>query len=114
MPDNLPTVAMPTARDVETYLSSLGESHTTDEIQDALDAERSAQARVCRTPADNGQWPIDLAEALKRRTARNLSTRALPLGYQPLITDTGVGSIRLGWDIEIKRLEAPHRKMTLG
>jgi hypothetical protein len=85
-----------------------------DEIDGALFAERSAQARVCRVPNDAHDWPTDLAEALMRRVARNLAARGLPLGFQATVSDVGVGSIRIGWDVEIRRLESPFRKAPLG
>ena len=91
----------------------LGEDRD-EEIDGALYAERSAQARVCRVPSTDDEWPTDLAEALLRRVARNLAAKGLPLGYQATVSDVGVGSIRLGWDIEIRRLEAPFRKALIG
>lgn len=105
---------MPDVQAVRDYMGDLASSWSDDEISDALTAERASQARICLVPGDTDPWPADLAEALKRRVARNLSVRSLPLGYQATVTDVGVGSIRLGYDYEIQRLEAPLRRVVVG
>lgn len=108
---------MPSAADVRAYLAGAGASNswTDDEVADALLTERAAQARVCRVPADDGAWPADLAEALIRRVARNLSTRTLVLGYQTTVGADGTSfNTRVGWDNEIRRLEAPLRRLSVG
>lgn len=108
---------MPDVDACRDYLAGAGvrdDKWSDEEISQAILAERAAQARVCRTPADDAAWPADLAEALKRRVARSLSVRALPLGYQATVTDNGTGAIRLGLDYEIRRLEAPLRRLTVG
>lgn len=100
---------MPTADDVEDYLGAT--SYDSTEIEDALDAERAAQAARCRIGA---VYPPDLREALLRRVARNLAMRALPLGVQ-FGDGEGGDSTRLSQnDPEIRRLEGPHRKLVLG
>lgn len=97
--------------EVKAYLGESADGWTDDEITSALTAETLAQSRVCRVPAD---MPADLAEALKRRVARSLNVRALPLGYAVQVDDTGFGISRLGYDAEIRRLEAPWKKVTVG
>lgn len=58
-----------------------------------------------------GYLPSDLAEALKRRVARNLAMRSLPLGVQSdELGATRVGSV----DPEVRRLEGPYRRLAVG
>jgi hypothetical protein len=114
---------MPTAPDlaaVKAYLgTNSGESDA--DISAALAAEVVAQAAVVRFPADPAPpasplpYPADLAEALKRRVARNLAMKRLPLAVQQSMNEFGSSAIRLGsTDPEIRRLEAPHRKWVVG
>jgi hypothetical protein len=85
-----------------------------DEIQGAYDAELDAQANVCRIPVD-GSYPPALAEALGRRVAHNLALRALPLGVASTVSDMAVATTSVGGlDAEVRRLEAPYRKILLG
>lgn len=80
------------------------------EVQSALTAEAAAQRAMCRVPA---AYPADLAEALLRRVARNLALRMLPLAV--LRGDGEAGDTILpGRDPEVKRLEAPHRRLRMG
>ncbi|GAB3663487.1 hypothetical protein GCM10027596_26720 [Nocardioides korecus] len=107
LPDGVPPV-----EDVVEYL---GLPRATDDelegsvakIQSAYDAEIIAQGVKCRiTP-----YSSDLAEALYRRVKRNLAMRNVPLGVQ--MDETGgtrIGSI----DPEVRRLEAPYRKLVVG
>jgi hypothetical protein len=104
-------VPAPTAVEVTDYLGAT--SATEDEIADALAAEKADQANRCRVPADADPWPASLAQALKRRVARNLALRGLPIAV--LQGDAESGSTVLpGSDPEVKRFEAPHRKLALG
>jgi hypothetical protein len=106
---------MPTAPDrdaVKDYLGPLS-SFQDAEIDAELAAETTAQARVCRIPADPDPddpqpYPPDLAKALCRRVARALNMRAKPLGYEPGL-DGGLSYISAN-DSEIRRLEAPFRR----
>jgi hypothetical protein len=99
---------MPCARDVREYLESSGLSISWDrhEIERALEAEACAQGRVCRVPQSDDEWPDDLAQALLRRVARNFALRKLPLGIAASEIETRI----TGSDIEVRRLEAPHRR----
>src|SRR5690349_13523524 len=101
----------PTAGDVETYLGET--SYTTEEITAVLAAEKAAQAARCRVPADDATWPADLAEALKRRVARNLALRNLPLAQLEGDGDVGFITPRVV-DAEVRRLEGPWRKLVFG
>lgn len=99
---------MPTAEDVVEYMGET--SHTLDEVAGALAAEAAAQRSMCRVRA---VYPDDLREALLRRVARNLALREMPLAV--LRGDAEVGSlIPPGRDPEVRRLEAPHRKLVMG
>lgn len=96
----------PVLSDVLTYLGDeVVSAWGDDAIADALAAEEDAQAQVCFIEA---AFPDDLAEALKRRVARNLAMRPLPLGLQTSMSEAAVATIRIGSDSEIARLERPH------
>lgn len=101
---------MPTADDVAEYVGDSIASWTGEEILDALAAESAAQRSVCRVGA---AYPADLRQALLRRVVRNLAMRQLPLAV--LQGDAEGGSTVLpGRDPEVRRLEAPHRKLVVG
>ncbi|MEV4384388.1 hypothetical protein AB0J68_01465 [Micromonospora sp. NPDC049580] len=97
--------------DVPKVVNYLGQISATEEtVGEALEAETYAQARVCRVGA---VYPPDLREALFRRVARNLALRGIPLAV--LRGDAEVGSTVLpGRDPEVRRLEAPHRRLPIG
>lgn len=107
----------PTLDDVKAYLGS-DHSWTDAQLTSALLAETAAQARRCDVKVDWVEyWPYpdDLAEALFRRIAHNLAVRALPLGVQATVTDAAVANAYVGGtDAEVKRLEAPYRKLVVG
>lgn len=94
---------------VKAYLGSTSASDAT--ISDALAAEIAAQRSRCRIPV---AYPADLAQALKRRVARNLAARAVPLAVLTGV-DQGGGAVRIpALDAEVRRLEAPYRRLTVG
>jgi hypothetical protein len=104
----------PTEDDVTEYLGE-ETSWTDDDVFSAFEAEKAAQAAVCRLPGEADTWPADLVEALCRRVAHNLALRALPLGVQASIAEAAVATTRVGGtDAEVRRLEAPHRRVTVG
>lgn len=107
-------MAAPTAEDVQEYLGNT--PHSEDTIGTALASEKAAQKARCRVPADDAAWPADLVEALCRRVARNLELRALPLGIVPgSIDDPGSTATYVGGnDPEVRRLEAPWRRLVVG
>lgn len=111
---------MPVAPTLPAVKAYLGDDHSwsDDEVSAALAAETVAQARVVSFPAEDPltplPYPADLAEALYRRVARNLAMRAIPLGAQPTITEMGIGTFRPGQDPEVRRLEAPYRRLVVG
>lgn len=100
---------MPTIADLKTYMGT--NSFSDAELQDALDAESAAQRRTCRVPAD---YPADLAQALKRRCARNLNMRKVPLAVLRGDSGGGDATVLPGRDPEIRRLEAGWRKVVVG
>lgn len=94
---------------VKAYLdvASLGVAAPTDaQVADALATETAAQAKACEIGA---VYPADLAEALKRRVARNLAMRGIPLGLATASSEAAVAVTRVGDDPEVKRLEGPYR-----
>lgn len=98
---------MPILDDVTDYLGDT--SASTEEIQNALDAETEAQRMVTSSPA---RYPRDLREALLRRVAVNLAKRGIPLAV--LQGDAETGSLTIpGRDPEVRRLEAPYRKVVI-
>lgn len=105
-------MAVPTAEQVAEYLGDAG--YTAEQVGAALAAEKAAQARRCRVPADDALWPEDLAEALCRRVARNLAMRGLPLGLFASASEAAVMTTRVGWDVEISRFEAPYKRLVVG
>ena len=97
-----------TAPEVREYAGATIQQHTDPVVADAIKAETLAQSRVCKIPTE---VPDDLREALLRRVVRNLAMRALPLGVQA----DEMGGIRLGSnDPEVRRLEGPFRRRTVG
>ena len=94
---------------VKTYLGGTANLSESDaEIQAAMDAEYAAQAVRCRIDP----YTADLAEALKRRVARNLAARRVPLATYTAFEGGGGTSTRVPTnDAEITRLERPYRRM---
>ena len=103
--------------DLPVIKAYLGDDTSWDDetIEAALRAEAAAQSRACRVPSASEEWPADLVEALCRRVQHNLALRRLPLGLQASISESGVAQMRVGGnDAEVRRLEAPHRRLVLG
>jgi hypothetical protein len=98
--------ARPDMSAIKTYLGDT--SATDEEISDALAAETAAQARACTIPAD---YPEDLAQALKRRVARNLAARAVPVASFTSFEGGGTSTRVPRIDAEIARLEAPFPRL---
>lgn len=101
----------PTLTEVLTYLGPV--TWSDDDVQAALDAETTAQARRCRVPAD---MPADMREALCRRVARNLAARSNPLVTSSTSADGLVSTTSRVplTDPEIRRLEGPWRRTAVG
>lgn len=106
-PDGLPTVP-----DVQAYMEDAALQWNAAQLTEALEAETAAQRRICRVGA---VYPADLREALLRRVARNLAMRAIPLAVLTGDAEQGGSNLTLpGRDPEVRRLEAPHRKVVIG
>jgi hypothetical protein len=100
------------AREDPDDLGYLGANGATDaDIEDALDAEASAQRDAVRVPA---AYPASLRQALLRRVARNLAMRGLPLAVLQGDAETGDTTVLPGNDPEVRRLERPHRRLKVG
>jgi hypothetical protein len=110
-------VAIPTLADVVEYLGDSAARWTDDSgvtypaIVETLAAETSAQAAACAVPAS---YPNALGLALKRRVARALTMRALPLAVLQGDAEIGSATFLPGRDPEVRRLEAPYRKLVAG
>lgn len=101
--------AMPDITDVNDYLGD--HSYADEQLQDALDAEAAAQRARCRVRA---VYPADLRQALLRRVMRNLAMRGQPFSILQGDGEGGGNSVLPTNDPEVRRLEAPHRKWTVG
>lgn len=99
--------AMPDITDLDDHLKE--HSYDDDDLQDALDAEAAAQRRVCNVPA---AYSADLRRALLRRAQRALAMKKLKLGVVEPTADSD--AVRIGWDSEIRRYEAPYRRLPVG
>lgn len=97
---------------LKAYLKDAVAAWTDQDLSDELESERNAQAARCRVPATD--VPPELVKALYRRVARALALRGLPLGVQASFAEAAVALVRIGDDNEIRRLEAPYRKTSLG
>lgn len=107
----------PDPTEVSEYLAETGGSWSEAQITAALAAEIVDQANRCRFPVDvDGAPTYDAAlrEALLRRVAHNLAVRAVPLGVQATVTEGAALSTYVGGtDAEVRRLEAPYRKLVV-
>lgn len=102
---------IPDLASVMDYLGATSVAPTA--VDAALTVEAAAQAAVCRIPVLPEDYPDDLAEALRRRVARNLALRGIPLAVLQGDAESG-STILPGRDPEVRRLEAPHRRLTVG
>lgn len=109
--------------DVKAYLAAIGvpTGRYSDAVLDeALTVETQLQETRCRTLANDptGISPSDLAvldHALCRRVQVNLAKRALSLGMTEASGDAEGGRVFLPKiDPEVRRLEAPYRKLVCG
>jgi hypothetical protein len=100
---------LPTYADVTDYIGGTLGRFDDNDIQDALDAETEAQAAVCRTTP----YTYSLRQALLRRISRALAMKRLPLSMTQGDAE-GANQIVPGRDPEVRRLEAPYRKLKVG
>lgn len=97
--------------DVDECNDYIGEhSYTDEQVQQKLDQETDHQFRVCRVPA---AYPPALRGALLRRVQRALHMTHLALAVRE--SQDGESQIVVpGRDPEVRRLEGPWRKVTIG
>lgn len=98
----------PTIDDVDVYLGTNSASDA--DLLEALDAEADAQRAVCRIPA---VYTADLRSALLRRCARHLAMKRIPLAMFQGDAETGPAVVP-GRDPEVRRFEAPYRRLGMG
>lgn len=104
-----PTVAgtaMPDITALGEYLKQ--HSYTDDELEEALDSEAAAQRKVCAVPA---AYSADLRSALLRRAQFHLAMKKNKLG---LVEGANGSQARPGRDSEVRRFEAPYRRLPVG
>jgi hypothetical protein len=108
-PKGVTVATVPTLADVKTYLGNGATRWSDAELTDTLNGEIDAQAAVCRT----ANYTASLRQALLRRVSRALAMKGLPLAMTQGDGDAGPTSVP-GRDPEIRRLEAPYRRLTVG
>jgi hypothetical protein len=96
---------------VEEWIGWAGEDNSVSDdesIQEAIDAESYAQRKVIR---DSAVYTPDVRSALMRRVARYLAMKRLPLS-----TPTGDSEAEFipRMDFEVRRYEAPYRRLPVG
>lgn len=99
--------ARPDVSQVLTYLGT-DNSYSSSDVADALAAETVAQAARCHIPLD---YPDDLAQALKRRVARNLAARSVPVATYTSFNGGGTATRVPNLDAEIRRFEGPYLRL---
>ncbi len=98
--------------DVKAYLVSIGVPvgrYTDATLNQVIATETAAQARKCKPSSSP-----DLAEALQRRVVVNLARRGITLGVIEQSSDAAGPAFIPRHDAEVKRLEAPYRRMVVG
>lgn len=107
---DLPINRPPTTAEVREWLGDgVLTGYTEPQIEVVVAAETASQADVCNV----SPWTPDLTQALYRRVARHINATSVPLGI--LGADSDAGSAALPrYDVEIERLERPHRLVVIG
>lgn len=97
--------------DLKVYLGPAAAQYTDPVLASVIASEASAQATRVQS-----QYLMfeDVLEALKRRCQRALALRALPLGLTDASGDSGDRAYVPGQDAEIRRMEAPYRRIVVG
>ncbi|MFT4010872.1 MAG: hypothetical protein QM655_12620 [Nocardioidaceae bacterium] len=110
------TPVAPPLSQVMEYLGEAGASWPSDQVAAAIAAEVEDQVARLRFPG--GAVPFynaALTEALCRRVAHNLAVRSLPLGFQPTVSEAAAVATQVGGtDAEVRRLEAPYKRLVFG
>lgn len=97
---------VPTLNEVVDYLGGRNVAG----VDGAYRAELGAQRDKC---GERAEYPDQLREALYRRVSRNLAMRQLPLAMSGGDAEAGPALIP-GNDPEVRRLEAPWRRLVVG
>lgn len=100
----------PTVDEVRAYLGGRASGWSAVQVDGAFRAELGAQRDKC---GEVPEYPDQLREALYRRVSRNLAMRNLPLAVAVGDADAGP-TVLPGNDPEVRRLEAPWRKLVIG
>lgn len=98
--------------DVKAYLASIGVpvgKYSDAVLLQVIATETAAQNAKCRPSSSP-----DLAEALQRRVVINLARRGITLGVIEQSSDGGGPAFIPRQDAEVKRLEAPFRRLVVG
>lgn len=101
-------VDFPDVTELDSYLGTNGA--TTDELQEALDAQGAAQRADCRIPPVYG---ADLRSALLRRCARHLALKRIPLAVLQGDAENGPTTLPRN-DPMVRDFERNYRKLTMG
>ena len=97
--------------DVKAYLATVGvptTKYTDQQLSQVISTESAAQTRKT---GGNGSGTYELNEALCRRVYVNLSKRPFPLGVADASGDSDGRVFVPAIDREIRRLEAPFRRI---
>jgi hypothetical protein len=97
---------------VKAYLASVGVPpgrYSDTVLNQVIATEQAAQAHKCHTVR-----PAPMLEALSRRVQVNLAKRGLPLGVIEQSGDADGRPFMPTFDPEIRRLEAPYRRIVIG
>lgn len=106
-------MAVPTLSEIRDWCEIEVDSMDDEMLQAVVDGELDEQAGACRVPIDPDEYPAALAQALKRRVARECALRGVPLGVINGIADGGAGISRVsGIDRDIQRLERRYLRLT--
>jgi hypothetical protein len=101
--------------DVKAYLLSIGgttlqSKYTDGQLNAAIDTETELQAKKLKP----GAYGTAITEALCRRVYVNLSRRSYALGLIEQGGDSDSRTFTMSVDQEIRRLEAPWRRLVVG
>ncbi|GAA4698287.1 hypothetical protein [Nocardioides nanhaiensis] len=94
--------------DIAAVMAYLPAGYPQQEVVDALAAETADQSTRCRVTPYNES----LRAALMRRVHRHMEMKNLPIG---IAQNDEFGGVRVGsTDPEVRRLEAPYRRLVIG
>lgn len=109
VPEPVDAPAPPSIEEVRAWIGVPATTITNEQLQLVLDAELGAQASLCTVEP----WVAELTQAIYRRVGREVAAMTLPLGVTGADPEYGTATLPR-YDVEIERLERPHRKVVLG